>query len=230
MKICPKCQQTYTDETLNFCLNDGSNLVQDAANDLPQTVMIQPPRQTNPGQGLGNQSAQTEQNQGFGSQSPQFGSPNQSQNSWNAPQQPQSFGQQPSSMIPPKQKSSKSWIWVLGILGGLIVLCGGGFGILVLIGLNTDEPRIQNSANNTSTSPTPKNLTKYDLSSWKTETDEFATTKYEKGVFTIETIRDDYYYVVVTKDLKTQDKITKVTVKNVDAKPVAGGFGLIVHS
>jgi hypothetical protein len=26
MKICPKCNQTYADETLNFCLADGSTL------------------------------------------------------------------------------------------------------------------------------------------------------------------------------------------------------------
>jgi hypothetical protein len=27
MKICPKCQSTFTDETLNFCLSDGETLV-----------------------------------------------------------------------------------------------------------------------------------------------------------------------------------------------------------
>lgn len=28
MKICPKCQNKYTDETLNFCLQDGTQLIQ----------------------------------------------------------------------------------------------------------------------------------------------------------------------------------------------------------
>ena len=27
MKYCPICQQSYADETLNFCLKDGSHLV-----------------------------------------------------------------------------------------------------------------------------------------------------------------------------------------------------------
>ena len=27
MKICPKCNTKYTDETLNFCLQDGTNLI-----------------------------------------------------------------------------------------------------------------------------------------------------------------------------------------------------------
>lgn len=46
MKICPVCNQKYEDETLNFCLNDGSTL-----NDFdhePPTVVIDPPRKTNP--------------------------------------------------------------------------------------------------------------------------------------------------------------------------------------
>jgi hypothetical protein len=31
MKVCPKCQSTYSDETLNFCLTDGSPLVVEEA-------------------------------------------------------------------------------------------------------------------------------------------------------------------------------------------------------
>src|SRR5689334_3560855 len=30
MKICPQCQTTYTDETLQFCLQDGTPLVNQA--------------------------------------------------------------------------------------------------------------------------------------------------------------------------------------------------------
>lgn len=46
MKICPKCQQSYTDADLNFCLNDGEMLVlQDVA---PPTIFMDAPRTTNP--------------------------------------------------------------------------------------------------------------------------------------------------------------------------------------
>lgn len=226
MKICPKCQQTYTDETLNFCLNDGTTLAQTgagSADDLPQTVMIQPPRQTNPGQSsFGNQSGQ---NQGFGSQAPQFGAPSQ-QGGWNAsPQQPQFSMQTPSA-----SGGSKTWIWVLGILGVLVLVCGGGFGLLVLIGMNSDNYANNTTYNSATPTPNTKNLTKYDMSRWTSETDEYATTKYSGGNYSIETIRADYYYVVLTKDLQTQDKITKLTVKTFDAKSVSGGFGLVVHS
>lgn len=47
MKICPNCNQTYTDETLNFCLNDGASLVEKDS-EPPPTVFMDAPRTTNP--------------------------------------------------------------------------------------------------------------------------------------------------------------------------------------
>lgn len=47
MKVCPSCNQTYTDETLNFCLNDGTTLVE-RESDPPPTIFMDPPRKTNP--------------------------------------------------------------------------------------------------------------------------------------------------------------------------------------
>lgn len=57
MKKCLKCGQTYSDDTLNFCLNDGELLVQPGgydppptrlADDSPPTLMMNQPRVTNP--------------------------------------------------------------------------------------------------------------------------------------------------------------------------------------
>ena len=57
MKRCLKCGQAYTDETLNFCLNDGEMLVQESryeppptqfADDSPPTLLMNQPRVTNP--------------------------------------------------------------------------------------------------------------------------------------------------------------------------------------
>ena len=56
MKTCPKCNQTYTDENLNFCLNDGELLMVQSAgpsagrpfDDPPPTVMMNDARVTNP--------------------------------------------------------------------------------------------------------------------------------------------------------------------------------------
>ena len=57
MKRCLKCGQAYTDETLNFCLNDGELLVRQTgyeplptqfADDSPPTILMNQPRVTNP--------------------------------------------------------------------------------------------------------------------------------------------------------------------------------------
>lgn len=44
MKQCPRCNQTYTDDDLNFCLNDGELLT--SSGDAPPTVFMDPPRVT----------------------------------------------------------------------------------------------------------------------------------------------------------------------------------------
>jgi hypothetical protein len=57
MKQCLKCGRTYTDESLNYCLNDGEILVQGTgyeppptrfADDSPPTLLMNQPRVTNP--------------------------------------------------------------------------------------------------------------------------------------------------------------------------------------
>ena len=56
MKVCPKCNQTYTDDGLNFCLADGELLMDPSTesptqifNDpSPPTIFMDSPRRTNP--------------------------------------------------------------------------------------------------------------------------------------------------------------------------------------
>ena len=57
MKRCLRCGQTYSDDTLNFCLNDGEMLIQQPgyeapptqyADDTPPTLLMNQPRVTNP--------------------------------------------------------------------------------------------------------------------------------------------------------------------------------------
>lgn len=42
MRQCPRCNQTYKDETLYYCVNDGARL--SAVFDPEETVVIHPPR------------------------------------------------------------------------------------------------------------------------------------------------------------------------------------------
>lgn len=47
MKVCPKCNKTYNDEFLNFCLEDGELLLEQQTVDATPTIMFDSPRQTN---------------------------------------------------------------------------------------------------------------------------------------------------------------------------------------
>ena len=44
MRQCPDCKRIYYDETLNFCLEDGAELVYGPANDEPATAVMSEPR------------------------------------------------------------------------------------------------------------------------------------------------------------------------------------------
>lgn len=50
MKRCPACQRKYADDSMTYCLEDGSLLLSESANlsDLPATLIIPDPRTTNP--------------------------------------------------------------------------------------------------------------------------------------------------------------------------------------
>ena len=80
MKRCLRCGQTYLDETLNFCLNDGEVLVRETgytppptqfADDTPPTLVMNQPRVTNPIDWAPTSLAQ--QQQGIPVQNPQYG-------------------------------------------------------------------------------------------------------------------------------------------------------------
>src|SRR4051812_31389057 len=55
MKICPRCQKTYTDDNLNFCLEDGTVLTPASAASLPDTLLMGEPRPTQPQQPMPSQ-------------------------------------------------------------------------------------------------------------------------------------------------------------------------------
>lgn len=223
MKICPRCQKTYTDENLNFCLEDGSVLSQ-AGPQPPQTVMLNEPRVTQP--------------------QPQMPSQAGSQPGWNTPQQ--------YSMQPPA-KSSKTWVWVVLILGVVVLVCGGGFAGLIFIGMNADNNktditsnstrtnstsnRAANSSTSNSANPTTastsgrKDLETVDLEPWVKEFSAYGNTEFTGGEFLMSAKKKGFYYVLVApEEYKTEKADTRVTLRNVDNAAGSLGYGLIFHS
>lgn len=231
MKICPKCQKTYSDDNLNFCLDDGTVLNQSGAGNMPDTVLLNQPRATIAPQ-------------------QQFPTTQQQPQGWNtAPQQ---------QYATPPKKSSKTWIWVLLVLGAVILLCGGG-GIagLIYLGSLADNKNIAvntstNSSNtktggpfsgnksttptnstNSTTSPTSSRttVTKLDLDEWVRPNSPYGITEFVNGELTIASKQKRFYYVLAaTDEFKTQNADTVVTLRNVDDAASSLGYGLVFHS
>lgn len=242
MKICPKCQTTYSDDTLNFCLNDGAVLSQASdkkATDssLPETVMMDPPRPTAPDRSYGDESS-TDVNQ---TQPSSFPGQDQAPATWTSPTQARS---QPGTAAKPK---SRAWLWVLGILFGVVLLCGGGLAVIVAVS-SFDE---QSSANS-GPDDDKKTNNPFDDRDDKTKlptADDFgefsniglsnctdigsrdAVAEYKNGECILKTKKRGYYYVIVmTAGYQTDDSKTRVTVRNTQEKPTRLGFGLVFHS
>jgi hypothetical protein len=233
MKICPKCQKTYADETLNFCLNDGAVLTQvsepaKTEESLPETVMMDLPRPTDPNQSYG-----AESQSGFGNQSPSTPFGASSQPNW---------GNQPVSQITQPKPKSKAWLWVLGILAGVVFLCGGGLALIVAFS-NFDDPIVANEKDGKTPKikfedPTPK-TTSNDKADFRTINisncgdyqSSSADAEYKNDECILKTKKPGYYYVIVTSSAyQTDDGRTRVTVRNTDEKNTRLGFGLVFHS
>jgi len=217
MKICPVCRKTYSDDNLNFCLEDGTLLTQSESQSMPETVLMNQPRPTDPNRPQGLQ-------QGVPA-------------TWNPPQQ----------FPVPQKKSSKTWLWVVGILGLVVLLCGGGFAGLVVIGvMNSDNTSGNQNPRNTRVSTTPASSTptsstpadddtgdvqNLDLSGFVHGVSLYGTTEYTNGELLMASKQKRFYYVVLAGDEYTsQDADIRVTVRNVDNADSSLGYGLIVHS
>lgn len=122
MKKCPNCNQTYPDESLNFCLADGTTLVK-VNDDPPPTIFMNQARVTNPSHLAGSNPFSTPGSQPL--------SPWQ-QGSQMSPQSPSYLAANP---FQAQDKTLPTISLVLGILGMVFFCCYGGipFGVGALI-------------------------------------------------------------------------------------------------
>ena len=241
MKTCPSCSRTYTDASLNFCLEDGTPLVSSPAPgiDPNATIRYTDPRDTgNPPVEVVRQAMPPTY---------QVSAPPASHGS--------SFGHQQQSQLSvpgaPAKKSKAIW-W---ILGGLVVAGIIGLGVVIMIialaSMGADSNENANRANvnsrntnrnanvNTNIGNSNRNANA-DLPS--SLTDDFSNQKWGTGNFDYGDIwyADGEYhmraktgkYLVMyapSQEYKTANATTSVTAHSVDGTPAASGFGLIVH-
>jgi hypothetical protein len=232
MKRCPSCNRTYTDTSLNFCLEDGTPLV-DAAGDPDPNATIRYPEPIN---------TNAPPAEIYRQQTPLL-------NQEEASAQPRQMAPLPQKQ--PHKKSNAVW-WILGGMAVLaIIVVGAAIMILALasMGSNANEntntntrnsnSRVVNRNSNANTNVSNSNLNANLPSMVK---DDFSTAKWGTGNFTFGDIwyeNDEYHmrskektYLVMyapSDEFKTQDATTRVTARSVSGTPATTGFGLIVH-
>lgn len=203
MKICPACNQTYSDESLNFCLNDGGALRQiDDDNLSQQTVILGQASVTNPKTVFTNQ-----------------------------PVSQQNWGTSP-TVIPQPKKKSKAWLWILGIVGILAIFGVIGIvGLVGLVAISGSDETSNN--NNSSNPPAKKfdSLKKDDLSKWGKFSTNEGSGEFSNGEYTMQSKQTGFFYVLVTKDqdFKTSNATATITVRNVTGASTNLGYGILVH-
>lgn len=188
---CPSCNQTYTDETLSFCPNDGTPLVKDAAAQPydPQATMIaQPPPNYPPQQPSSPQDYYAPP--GGQTPPPQGGQQASPPPSWQQPpaygQQPPPYGQQQQHQYAPQYgavgSGAKSKMPLILAIAGIIVI-GGAIGLFFLLRGNssssssssTPSTRSTSTTSTTSTVPTPSTTSSFPTPSTSTTTTTTST-------------------------------------------------------
>jgi hypothetical protein len=238
MKSCPTCSRTYTDASLNFCLEDGTPLASSSPPgfDPNATIRYTDPRDTDqPPAEVVHQVAPTYQvSTPVASHGSQFGQQQQSHLS-----------------VPGPVRKSKAIWW---ILGGVAVLALIGVGAVVMIialagmgsnsNTNFNRANVNRLGNRNANANANTNVANVNANASLplTTTDDFSNQKWGSGTYDFGDIwyaGDEYHmraktdkYLVMyapSQDYKTENATVNVTVRSVDGTSAASGFGLIVH-
>ena len=239
MKSCPSCSRTYTDASLNFCLEDGTPLVSspEPGIDGNATIRYTDPRDTKqpPAEVVRQPLPPTYQ----------VSTPIASHGS--------SFGQQQQSHLSvpgaPVRKSKAIW-WILGGLAVVgIIGIGAVIMIIALASLGSDSNANSNRANTNSRNANRNANANTNVANENANadvpastTDDFSNQTWGTGNYAFGDIwyADEEYhmrakegkYLVMyapSQDYKTGNATISVTARSVDGTPAASGFGLIVH-
>ena len=96
---------------------------------------------------------------------------------------------------------------------------------------NYNGANASNTAQKNSTPVDKTTVQTIDLSKWVKGDTDIGTTEYTNGEFLMGSKEKGYYYVLASQSIyKTENAVTKVTVKNINEESTSLGFGLVVHS
>jgi len=230
MKRCPTCNRTYSDLSLNFCLEDGTPLTTAGpAPDPNATVRYPDPRDTS-------EPPPTEIYRPAPPPSPRPTAP--------APPPPQQW--RPIPQPAPQKRSNAVW-WILGGLAAVAVI---GIGLVVMLialaslGANSNNSNLSTNRNenrnsnvtvntnsNNSNTTTPKSVADdFSQQKWGTGVSQYGRIWYADGEYHM--VSKERTFVVMyapSNDYSTENATVSVTARSVDGGVPSAGFGLMVH-
>ncbi len=234
MKRCPTCNRTYTDLSLNFCLEDGTPLTTDAPSgpDPNATLRYPSPRDT----------AEPPPTEIY-RPAPSTPTPRSATAPTPPPPPPQ---WSPTPTQPPRKKSNAIW-WILGGFAALLVI---GVGLVVMLialaslGSNSNSNNLNANTNrnanvtvnanipNSNASVTPAGPLTDDFSEkkWNVGVSQFGRMWYENDEYHMSSKEQTFIVIYApSDDYSTENATVKVTARIVDGAVPSNGFGLMVH-
>lgn len=243
MKRCPTCNRTYTDLSLNFCLEDGTPLQSDAPGADPNATLRYPSARDTA------EPPPTEIYRPATTPPPRPAPPPPP-----PPTQSEQYPQQwsPTPTQAPRKKSNAVW-WILGGLAALVVI---GVGLVVMIialaslssntngNLNANTRETNRNANvtanvnansntanaNTIVTPSGPIVDDFSEKKWNIGNSQFGRMWYDNGEYHMSSKPQTYIVMYApSSDYSTENATVKVTARSVDGSVPSAGFGLVVH-
>ena len=233
MKRCPTCNRTYTDLSLNFCLEDGTPLTTDApgAPDPNATLRYPSPRDT----------AEPPPTEIYHPPPPVVTS---------RPASPPPPQWSPTPVQTPRKKSNAVW-WILGGFAALVVIGAGLVVMLIALASLGSDPNsnnfnanrevnrnsnanananIANANTNANVAPTGPLVDDFSEKKWNVGVSQYGRLWYDDDQYYM-SAKDRVYIVMYapSDDYSTENATVKVTARSVDGDVPSAGFGLLVH-
>ena len=234
MKRCPSCNRSYTDTSLNFCLEDGTPLVADPPAADPNATMRYPSARD---------TAEPPPTEIYRPETPAAPPPPPPA----PPPQPQ-WTPTPA----PRKKSNAIW-WILGGLAAIGII---GIGLVVMIiALASMSATNSNNSNNVNLSnenenrnenivatatPTPSNtnsnalpasfLDDFSEPHWGTGDSRFGRIWYQDDEYHMSSKEKTYVVMYAPSDqYSTANATVQISARSVTGSVPSSGFGLMVH-
>jgi hypothetical protein len=242
MKRCPTCDRTYTDPSLNFCLEDGTPLASDApAYDPNATIRYPSARDTI-------EPPPTEIYRPEPAVTPP--PPRRTTPTPTPPPPPPPQQWRPGPTAPPPQKKSNAIWWILGGLIAVIVVGGGLVVLFIALALSSTDNRnlnansrndnrnanvitnTNNSNVNANTNANVPTLLTDDFSQqkWGTGQSAYGRIWYSNGEYHMTSLPEKFVVMYApSNDYNTENATVKVTARTVNGEVPSAGFGLMVH-